>query len=69
MPLLPTLVVLGLLAGVLERENTTLNRVEEDVTRLEVRIDGPGAQELGHTVDGVVLGVAVEAAGRHTLAF
>lgn len=40
MPLLLTLVVLSLLASILKRENTMLNQVKKDITRLKVRIDG-----------------------------
>jgi hypothetical protein len=53
---------LGLAPLVLQREDAALNRVEEDVPRLEVRVDRPGAQELNHAVDRVVLGVAVKEA-------
>lgn len=45
--------VLGLLASVLERVDTTLNGVEEEIARLEVGVYGPGTKELNNTVDGI----------------
>lgn len=54
--------IFRLAAGVLEREDAALDRVEEDVAGLEVGVDGPGAEELDHAVDGIVLRVAVEEA-------
>ena len=37
---------LGLATGVLDRENTALDRVDEDVLRLEVRVVAPCTKEL-----------------------
>lgn len=54
--------VLGLGASVLEGVDTTLNRVEEDIARLEVGVDGPGAEELDNTVLDIILRVAIEEA-------
>lgn len=38
--------VLGLATGVLQSEDTTLDRVDENVAGLEVRVVAPGAEEL-----------------------
>ena len=47
--------------SVLQREDAPLNRVQQNVTRLEVRIHGPSPEKLDHIVV-VVLGVAVKEA-------
>lgn len=54
--------VLGLATVVLEREDTTLDGVEKDVAGLEVWVDRPGAEELNHAVNIIILRVAVEEA-------
>lgn len=54
--------VSNFLAPVLDRKDTTLDAVDQQVSRLEVGVDGPGAVESGAAADGVVLGTDVEKA-------
>jgi hypothetical protein len=39
-----------LVAGVLDRVDSKLNGVEENIARLEVGVDGPGTKELSNTI-------------------
>jgi hypothetical protein len=51
--------VLRLAACVLDREDSALDRVDQDVLRLEVRVVAPGAEEL----DGLCLNLQLRGSG------